>query len=150
MLAQLGLSSQGIELERAFNDSELSHHSELTSVWANNGDTISQCYAHTSALKGDFVRTGKRDLSGMLHDGVSSLSRMFYGAVSGLTNDTNAQVSDFYAQAVISFFLGHRNLSVFSEFLENLTSSDASNLIQLSRVRAAASKSLFRTLLTSS
>jgi hypothetical protein len=42
---------------------------------------------------------------------------------------------------VISFFLGHRNLSVFSEFLENLTSSDASNLIQLSRMRAAASES---------
>jgi hypothetical protein len=56
---------------------------ELMAVWANNGDTISLCYAHTSALKGDFVRTGKRDLSGMLHDGVSSLSRMFYGAVSG-------------------------------------------------------------------
>lgn len=52
------------------------------SAWANNGDTISLCYAHTSALKGDFVRTGKRDISGMLHDGVSSLSRMFYGAVS--------------------------------------------------------------------
>jgi hypothetical protein len=54
---------------------------------------------------------------------------MFYGAVS-----------DFFAQAVISFFLGHRNLSVFSEFLENLESTDASNLIKLSRVRAAASE----------
>lgn len=64
-----------------------------------------------------------------LHDGVSSISRMFYGAVS-----------DFFAQAVISFFLGHRNLGAFSEFLEHLQSSDASSLIQLSRVRAAASK----------
>lgn len=115
-------------------------NTELIVVWANNGDTISQCYAHTSALKGDFVRTGKRDLSGMLHDGVSSLSRMFYGAVGASLDIADPQVSDFYAQAVISFFLGHRNLSVFSEFLENLTSSDASNLIQLSRMRAAASE----------
>ena len=63
-----------------------------------------------------------------LHDGVSSLSRMFYGAVS-----------DFFAQAVISYILGHRNLSVFSEFLEKLQSSEEFNLIKLSRVRAAAS-----------
>jgi hypothetical protein len=27
---------------------------------------ISMCYAHTTALKGDFVRTGKRDISGMV------------------------------------------------------------------------------------
>lgn len=38
----------------------------LIAVWANNGDMISLCYAHTSALKGDFVRTGKRDISGMV------------------------------------------------------------------------------------
>jgi hypothetical protein len=55
---------------------------------------------------------------------------MFYGAIS-----------DFFAQAVISFFLGHRNLGVFSEFLESLESSDVSNLAQMSRVRAAASES---------
>ena len=55
---------------------------------------------------------------------------MFYGAVS-----------DFFDQAVISFLLGHRNLGVFNEFLENLESSDASTLIKLSRVRAAASES---------
>ncbi len=62
-----------------------------------------------------------------LHDGVSSISRMFYGAIS-----------DFFAQSVISFFLRHRNLGVFSEFLENLQSSEESNLVKLSRVRAAA------------
>ena len=111
-------------------------------VWANNGDMLSLCYAHTSALKGDFVRTGKRDVQGMvgdpyrtlaesfqLHDGISSISRVFYGAVS-----------DFFDQAVISFLLGHRNLGVFNEFLENLESSDASTLMRLSRVRAAASE----------
>lgn len=52
---QLGLQISGPTVENIFND-----------IWANNGDTISLCYAHTSALKGDFVRTGKRDLSGMV------------------------------------------------------------------------------------
>jgi hypothetical protein len=118
MLMQVGivLDPTTCNVEAVFND-----------IWANNGDMISLCYAHTSALKGDFVRTGKRDLSGMLNDGVSSLSRMFYGAVS-----------DFFAQAVISFMLGHRNLGVFNEFLENLQSTDASQLIKQSRIRAAA------------
>ncbi|ORX40908.1 SacI homology domain-domain-containing protein [Kockovaella imperatae] len=118
MLTQLGLipDSSTSNIEGVFND-----------IWANNGDMLSLCYAHTSALKGDFVRTGKRDVQGMLHDGISSISRMFYGAVS-----------DFFDQAVISFLLGHRNLGVFNEFLENLESSDASTLIKLSRVRAAA------------
>ncbi|KAL0242017.1 hypothetical protein I308_106191 [Cryptococcus tetragattii IND107] len=116
MLMQLGLQISGPTVESIFND-----------IWANNGDTISLCYAHTSALKGDFVRTGKRDLSGMLHDGVSSLSRMFYGAIS-----------DFFAQAVISFLLGHRNLAVFSEFLETLTSEDASSVVRLDRIRNVA------------
>ncbi|TXT12958.1 hypothetical protein VHUM_01359 [Vanrija humicola] len=118
MLTQLGivLDPTVVNIEPMFND-----------IWANNGDMISLCYAHTSALKGDFVRTGKRDLQGMLHDGVSSLSRMFYGAVT-----------DFFAQAVISFMLGQRNLSVFNEFLENLESTESSALIRQSRVRAAA------------
>ncbi|WVO16924.1 hypothetical protein L204_104610 [Cryptococcus depauperatus] len=116
MLMQLGLGINDSAVESVFND-----------VWANNGDMISLCYAHTSALKGDFVRTGKRDLSGMLHDGVSSISRMFYGALS-----------DFFAQTVISFFLGHRNLTVFGEFLETLTSVDAASVVKLDRVRSVA------------
>ncbi|WWC72700.1 uncharacterized protein I206_106664 [Kwoniella pini CBS 10737] len=52
---------------------------------------------------------------------------MFYGAVS-----------DFFAQAVITFLLGHRNLSVFSEFLETMTSADAASVVKLSRIRSVA------------
>jgi hypothetical protein len=44
-------------------------------AWANNGDALSQQYAGTSALKGDFTRTGKRRMKGKLNDGVNSLSR---------------------------------------------------------------------------
>lgn len=64
---------------------------------------------------------------------------MFYGAVS-----------DFFAQAVISFMLGQRNLGVFNEFLENLESTDHSALMQQSRVRAAASEFRVRLITDSS
>ncbi|KAK0463920.1 inositol 5'-phosphatase [Desarmillaria tabescens] len=96
-------------------------------VWANNGDAISRAYAGTSALKGDFTRTGKRDLSGLLNDGVNSLARMY-----------TSTFSDWFCQAVIDFMLGHRTLSVFSEFLLKLQSTDPRDLIRLSKIRAEA------------
>ncbi|KDQ18061.1 hypothetical protein BOTBODRAFT_29373 [Botryobasidium botryosum FD-172 SS1] len=104
------------ELEVVFND-----------VWANNGDAISRAYAGTSALKGDYTRTGKRDITGMLNDGMNSLARIY-----------TATFSDFFAQAVIDFLLGHRTLSVFSEFLTKLSSTDPRDVPRLSKIRSAA------------
>ncbi|KAF9477543.1 hypothetical protein BDN70DRAFT_810519 [Pholiota conissans] len=104
------------DAEIAFND-----------VWANNGDAISRAYAGTSALKGDFTRTGKRDLSGMLNDGVNSLARMY-----------TSTFSDWFCQAVIDFMLGNRTTSVFSEFLLKLKATDPRDLIRLSKIRAEA------------
>ncbi|KAF9246453.1 SacI homology domain-containing protein [Melanogaster broomeanus] len=114
------------ELDKVFND-----------VWANNGDAISRAYAGTSALKAShsrrrmglrfFFRTGKRDLGGLLNDGVNSLARMY-----------SATFSDWFCQAVIDFMLGHRTISVFSEFLLNLQSTDPRELIRLSKIRAEA------------
>ncbi|KAK7020499.1 SacI homology domain-containing protein [Favolaschia claudopus] len=104
------------ETDNVFND-----------VWANNGDAISRAYAGTSALKGDFTRTGKRDLGGMLNDGVNSLARMY-----------TSTFSDWFCQAVIDFMLGNRTLSVFSEFLLKLQSTDPRDLIRLSKIRAEA------------
>ncbi|KAF9014086.1 SacI homology domain-containing protein [Cyathus striatus] len=104
------------EIDMIFND-----------VWANNGDAISRAYAGTSALKGDFTRTGKRDLSGLLNDGVNSLARMY-----------SSTFSDWFCQAVIDFMLGNRTISVFSEFLLKLQSSDPRDLIRLSKIRAEA------------
>jgi hypothetical protein len=51
----------------------------LTLAWANNGDQISKLYAGTSALKGDFTRTGKRDLHGMVCLVLVSLCLGFMG-----------------------------------------------------------------------
>ncbi|KAG6856457.1 hypothetical protein H0H87_004317 [Tephrocybe sp. NHM501043] len=99
----------------------------FNNIWANNGDAISRAYAGTSALKGDFTRTGKRDLSGMLNDGVNSLARMY-----------TSTFSDWFSQAVIDFLLGYRTISVFSEFLLKLQSTDPRDLIRLSKIRAEA------------
>ena len=38
-------------------------------LWANNGDALSKQYAGTNALKGDFTRTGERNLHGLMKDG---------------------------------------------------------------------------------
>lgn len=96
-------------------------------VWANNGDAISRCYAGTSALKGDYTRTGKRDLGGLLNDGINSLARMY-----------TSTFSDWFCQAVIDYMLGFRTLSVFSEFLLKLQSSDPRELVRLTNIRAEA------------
>jgi len=104
------------EMDIVFND-----------VWANNGDAISKAYAGTSALKGDFTRTGKRDLGGLLNDGMNSLARMY-----------SSTFSDWFSQAVIDFTLGYRTLSVFSEFLLKLQSTDPRERIRLYKIRAEA------------
>ncbi|KAI6109734.1 SacI homology domain-containing protein [Pisolithus sp. B1] len=91
----------------------------FNNVWANNGDAISRAYAGTSALK--------RDIGGLLNDGVNSLTRLY-----------SATFSDWFCQAVIDFMLGHRTLSVFTEFLLKLRSTDPGELMRLSRIRAEA------------
>ncbi|XP_055315656.1 phosphatidylinositide phosphatase SAC2 isoform X1 [Sitodiplosis mosellana] len=44
-------------------------------LWANNGDIISRQYAGTNALKGDYTRTGERNLAGLVKDGMNSANR---------------------------------------------------------------------------
>ena len=46
--------------------------------------------------------------------------------------------SDWFCQAVIDYMLGFRTLSVFSEFLLKLQSTDPRELIRLSNIRAEA------------
>jgi hypothetical protein len=46
--------------------------------------------------------------------------------------------SDWFCQAVIDFMLGNRGVSVFSEFLLKLQSTDPRELIRLSKIRAEA------------
>ena len=46
--------------------------------------------------------------------------------------------SDWFCQAVIDFMLGNRTITVFSEFLLKLKSTDPRDLIRLSKIRAEA------------
>lgn len=46
--------------------------------------------------------------------------------------------SDWFSQAVIDFMLGNRNLTVFSEFLLKLQSTDPRELLRISKIRAEA------------
>ncbi|RWW30532.1 hypothetical protein GW17_00004894 [Ensete ventricosum] len=46
-------------------------------LWANHGDEISIQYSGTPALKGDFVRHGKRTVQGILKDGWNALARYY-------------------------------------------------------------------------
>lgn len=46
--------------------------------------------------------------------------------------------SDWFCQAVIDYMLGFRSVSVFSEFLLKLQSTDPRELIRLSNIRAEA------------
>ncbi|KAI7860524.1 SacI homology domain-containing protein [Circinella umbellata] len=71
-------------------------------VWANNGDMISRMYAGTSALKGDFTRTGKRNITGMMNDASNSLARMYLNTVK-----------DFWRQATIDYVLGYHKIEIF-------------------------------------
>ena len=70
-------------------------------MWANNGDVISRQYAGTNALKGDFTRTGERNLSGMMKDGVNSASRYYLN-----------QFRDAFRQATIDLVTG----KIFNQF----------------------------------
>ncbi|KAI7898623.1 SacI homology domain-containing protein [Cokeromyces recurvatus] len=97
-LMRFGISEypeQGIkyydQFERIFNN-----------VWANNGDMISRMYAGTSALKGDFTRTGKRNITGMMNDASNSLARMYFNTIK-----------DFWRQATVDFILGYHKVEIF-------------------------------------
>ncbi|KAF7135776.1 hypothetical protein RHSIM_Rhsim08G0027700 [Rhododendron simsii] len=46
-------------------------------LWANHGDDVSIQYSGTPALKGDFVRYGRRTVQGILNDGYNALARYY-------------------------------------------------------------------------
>lgn len=85
----------------------------VNSVWADNGDAISRQYAGTAALKGDFTRTRKRNISGALTDFGLTLSRYY-----------NNIVNDYFAQAVIDYTLGRADESIFVDFEADMKGQD--------------------------
>ncbi|KAL1598320.1 hypothetical protein SLS59_007004 [Nothophoma quercina] len=116
---QLSVGNYTIDLQ---NDPTTSWFNTL---WADNGDNISRQYAGTAALKGDFTRTRKRQITGALTDFGLTLTRYY-----------NNIVNDYFAQAVIDYLLGRATDTIFAEFEADMKSSDY--FIDVRKVRQAA------------
>ena len=106
--AQLSAGSYTIDLQ---NDPSTTWFNTL---WADNGDAISRQYAGTAALKGDFTRTRKRQITGALTDFGLTLTRYY----------TNI-VNDPFTQALIDYLLGRAPESIFAELGTDMKTSDA-------------------------
>ncbi|KAB1202057.1 Phosphoinositide phosphatase SAC6 [Morella rubra] len=94
-------------------------------MWANHGDDISIQYSGTPALKGDFVRYGKRTIQGILKDGWNALARYY------LNN-----FSDGTKQDAIDLLQGHYIVSVSRDMTP---SSQKGGLESVASFRLAAS-----------
>ncbi|OCK85031.1 hypothetical protein K432DRAFT_400592 [Lepidopterella palustris CBS 459.81] len=97
----------------------------FNTLWADNGDAISKQYAGTAALKGDFTRTRRRNISGALTDFGLTLSRYY-----------NNIVNDYFAQAVIDYLVGRAPDSIFADFEADMKSADY--FIDIRKLRQAA------------
>lgn len=70
-------------------------------LWANHGDAISIQYSGTPALKGDFVRYGKRTVQGIVNDGCNALMRYYLNNfVDGTKQDAIDLMQGHYIMSV--------------------------------------------------
>ncbi|KAJ2655727.1 hypothetical protein IWW48_005395 [Coemansia sp. RSA 1200] len=99
----------------------------LNHLWANNGDYISRQYAGTSAMKGDFTRTGKRNIAGVVSDASYSIARLWISTFR-----------DYFSQSVLDFTMGNHNAEAVYRTLVDLRSHEPDQAIQLTRARQAA------------
>ncbi|KAJ2798997.1 hypothetical protein H4R20_004612 [Coemansia guatemalensis] len=99
----------------------------LNNLWANNGDYISRQYAGTLAMKGDFTRTGKRNLGGMVNDATYSLARLWFGTFR-----------DYFSQSVLDFIMGGNNVGDVFRTLVDLRSREPDHVLQMVQMREAA------------
>ncbi|KAI0723971.1 SacI homology domain-containing protein [Cerioporus squamosus] len=103
------------------------HRTEVDVVFNDVSQTVLICVDVSSRLLSAGTSALKRDLAGLLNDGVNSLSRMY-----------TSTFGDWFSQAVIDFMLGNRTTSVFSEFLLKLQSTDPRDLIRITKIRQDA------------
>ncbi|QDS77716.1 hypothetical protein FKW77_004135 [Venturia effusa] len=115
------LKDEGVEINLHTDPST----SWFNTLWADNGDAISRQYAGTAALKGDFTRTRKRNISGALTDFSLTLTRYY-----------NNIVNDYFAQNVIDFVLGNVDADVFVDFEADMKAHDYA--VDLRKVRQSA------------
>ncbi len=93
----------------------LSHRSEIaspdfwirhSSLWADNGDTLSKIYAGTGALKSSFTRHGKMSLSGAIADARKSATRLYVNnfADKGRQNTIDLLLGRLMGQAPVELY----------------------------------------------
>lgn len=124
-LAQFVLSRQLADQGFSINLSTDASTTWFNTLWADNGDAVSKAYTGTSALKGDYTRTRKRNAFGALTDLSLTLTRYYHNLFN-----------DFFAQAAIDYLLGSVNEAVFAEFEDHMTTSDPA--IDLQKARQSA------------
>lgn len=104
MLGRKSLETQLHQIEVLPQNQNISQHTNFDNLfkilWANHGDEISIQYSGTPALKGDFVRYGKRSIQGILEDGHHALARYYYN-----------NFCDGLKQDAIDLVQGHYNVS---------------------------------------
>ena len=93
----------------------LSHRSEVasadfwarhSSLWADNGDTLSKIYAGTGALKSSFTRHGKMSLAGAIADARKSATRLYVNnfADKGRQNTIDLLLGRLMGQAPVDLY----------------------------------------------
>ncbi|GAB7351730.1 hypothetical protein MBLNU459_g2315t1 [Dothideomycetes sp. NU459] len=106
----------------------------FNTLWADNGDAISRQYAGTAALKGDFTRTRKRNMTGALVDFSLTLNR-YYNNIFG----------DYFLQTCIDYWLGNAGPAVFEDFETDMMTQDYA--LDMGRIRQNAIETCVRIVL---
>ncbi|KAL6899782.1 hypothetical protein ACP4OV_006440 [Aristida adscensionis] len=105
MIGRKTLESQLQQIGVLAVDDTISNHPAFDAkykiLWANHGDAISIQYSGTPALKGDFVRYGKRTTQGILNDLRNSLARYYLNNfVDGTKQDAMDLLQGHYVTSV--------------------------------------------------
>jgi len=103
MISQMALEGfLGHRSEVASSDFWIRH----SSLWADNGDTLSKIYAGTGALKSSFTRHGKMSLAGAIADARKSATRLYVNnfADKGRQNTIDLLLGRLMGQAPVELY----------------------------------------------
>ncbi|KAK9038161.1 hypothetical protein V6N11_023047 [Hibiscus sabdariffa] len=106
-------------------------------LWANHGDDVSIQYSGTPALKGDFVRFGKRTIQGILNDFYNALGRYY------LNN-----FADGTKQDAINLLQGHYIVSVSRDMTPPSQKGGLESMANFPAALGVVSLGLFLTILS--
>ncbi|CCD25588.1 uncharacterized protein NDAI_0F02700 [Naumovozyma dairenensis CBS 421] len=106
---------------------------KLNTLWADNGDQISQIYTGTNALKSSFSRKGKMSLAGALSDATKSVSRMYINNFSDKKTQQNidlllGRLPDQYPVQLFNPMNEFINSKLIS-MADNFTSFSSANIL---------------------